>query len=93
MDIGFPDSSLVMLVGRGDNYIVPRGATVLRERDALMILTDRDDIKKLRAVIEGHVAQQCSAGILAGYLNPRIRTAAASDNSRRRFNTHTDSPA
>jgi hypothetical protein len=47
-----------------------------------MIVTDRDDIEKLRAVIECHVAQQreLSAAMLAGYPNPRIRTAAASDN-------------
>jgi cell volume regulation protein A len=54
MDLGLPDSTLIVLVGRGDHFIVPRGSTVLEGGDDLMILADNQQLPVLRSTIESH---------------------------------------
>ena len=53
MDLGLPDATLIVLVGRGDHFIVPRGSTVLEGGDELMILADKQGLPVLRLTIEG----------------------------------------
>jgi cell volume regulation protein A len=55
VDLHFPGSALAVVVGRGDDYIVPRGSTVLEPGDVLLVLADRDQIPAVRAMVEdGH---------------------------------------
>ena len=42
MDLRLPESTLAILVKRGDNYFVPTGKTTLRAKDRLMLLTDNE---------------------------------------------------
>jgi cell volume regulation protein A len=53
MDLHLPDSALVVLIARGDDFIQPRGATSIKEGDTLMVLTDKEDIPALRRIIQG----------------------------------------
>jgi cell volume regulation protein A len=53
MDLHLPASALVVLIARGDNFIAPRGATLLQAGDTLQVLTDKRDIAAARTIIEG----------------------------------------
>jgi len=39
MDLGLPKSARVVLVGRGDDFIAPRGGTAPENGDTVMVLT------------------------------------------------------
>lgn len=43
MDLPFPSNTLVVLVKRGENYFVPTGKTILREKDIILIITDNHE--------------------------------------------------
>ncbi|MDH3592877.1 MAG: hypothetical protein OER88_13415, partial [Planctomycetota bacterium] len=45
-DVTFPDGSLVAMLRRGDDVIVPRGRTVLEENDRLTIIGEPDAIEE-----------------------------------------------
>ncbi len=51
VQLGLPKSSLVVLIQRSKNYIIPRGDTILKGNDKIMIMTDNkkdiDTIKNL----------------------------------------------
>lgn len=42
VELGFPDESLIVLIVRGENYIVPCGGTVLEAGDVLLVLTNKN---------------------------------------------------
>lgn len=43
MDISLPDHTLVAMVKRGKKYFIPRGNTLLKENDVLLIITDDEE--------------------------------------------------
>jgi cell volume regulation protein A len=42
MDMPLPESALVVMVKRGDNFFIPKGATRLAVGDKLLIITNRE---------------------------------------------------
>jgi cell volume regulation protein A len=50
MDLHLPASALVVLIARGDDFIAPRGATLVQAGDTLQVLTDKKDVPALRAI-------------------------------------------
>lgn len=52
VDINFPEATLVVLLGRDDEFIVPVGGTTLQAGDLLLILADPDRMAQVRAVID-----------------------------------------
>ena len=40
MNISLPDNTLVVLIKRGKNYIVPTGKTALEINDKMLVITD-----------------------------------------------------
>jgi potassium/hydrogen antiporter len=50
VELGLPQNSLIVLLSRGDNYMVPNGGTVLERGDALVILACQDDVPKIRQI-------------------------------------------
>jgi cell volume regulation protein A len=52
LDLGFPEQALVVLIGRGRQFIVPRGATVIEADDKLLFLSDQDTVTKIRRIVE-----------------------------------------
>ena len=52
MDLSLPRSALIVMIGRGDDFVAPNGSTILESGDTLMVLVDKDDIPALRALVE-----------------------------------------
>jgi potassium/hydrogen antiporter len=50
LDLGFPPGSLIVLIVRGEETIVPTGGTVIEAGDELLIFADRDELARIRAV-------------------------------------------
>jgi potassium/hydrogen antiporter len=51
IDLGLPRDSLVVLIGRGDDYIVPSGGTTIQEGDTLLILINKNNLAAVRAAV------------------------------------------
>jgi cell volume regulation protein A len=51
MDLRLPKSALIVLLGRGEDFIPPRGATSIQSGDRLLILSDKRDIAGLRTLL------------------------------------------
>jgi potassium/hydrogen antiporter len=53
VNLGLPRGSLVVLVHRDDEALVPQGTTVLDEGDRLLVLADLDRLTRIRAIVQG----------------------------------------
>lgn len=53
VDLHLPEDVLVMLIGRGNDFVVPRGGTVLHADDTMLVLAKPSALLELRALIEG----------------------------------------
>ncbi len=51
VELGFPEDSLVVLIVRGEDYIVPCGGTVLESGDVLLVLSSKSSLKKVYEII------------------------------------------
>ena len=49
---GFPKDALIVLIGRGNEFLVPNGGTVLESGDRLLVLADKDDLARTRSIVE-----------------------------------------
>jgi cell volume regulation protein A len=49
VELGLPKDSLIVLLSRGDRYIVPSGGTVLEEGDVVLVLVNRDNLAEVRS--------------------------------------------
>jgi cell volume regulation protein A len=54
---GFPKGALIVLIGRGKEFIVPNGGTVIEGGDRLLILGNKDDQAETRKIVSGLVIQ------------------------------------
>ncbi len=52
VEINFPEATLVVLIGRANQFIVPTGSTMLSAGDQLLVLAPRNCLAQVRAVIE-----------------------------------------
>lgn len=53
VELHLPSGSLVVLITRGEESIVPQGSTVLQPGDAVMLLADQESLPDARAALEG----------------------------------------
>ncbi len=53
LDLGLPEQVLVVLIGRGRRFLVPRGATTIEAGDTLLVLSDADGLAELRRIVGG----------------------------------------
>jgi cell volume regulation protein A len=51
MDLGLPRSVLIVLIGRADGFLAPRGSTVIQPGDTLLVLADKSDIPLLNTAV------------------------------------------
>lgn len=51
VNIGLPPDTLVVLVGRGNEYIMPSGGTMLQEGDTLLALVGKEQIAQVREIV------------------------------------------
>lgn len=56
VDIGFPEASLLVLLGRGNDYIIPAGSTTLLAGDTVLVLADKGDADRMRAIFGANEA-------------------------------------
>jgi cell volume regulation protein A len=52
VDLGLPNDVLIVLINREDEFIVPRGNTVLQPEDILLVLVDKDDINEVCEIVK-----------------------------------------
>ncbi len=53
-EIKFPQGALVMLIRRGDHFVLPHGNTVVEANDGLVIMADDETLKKIAAEFFPH---------------------------------------
>ena len=51
VELGLPNDSLIVLVVRNDNYLVPSGGTVLEAGDTLLALVNKDNLDQVRTIL------------------------------------------
>jgi cell volume regulation protein A len=52
VDLGLPKSALIVLVGRGEDFIAPRGSTVVEGGDQLLVLAEKREIPDLYRLLD-----------------------------------------
>ncbi|NLX11743.1 MAG: potassium/proton antiporter [Chloroflexi bacterium] len=52
VEANLPEASLMVLVSRDEQFIIPNGATMLRPGDNVLVLADKADLATLRAAFE-----------------------------------------
>ena len=52
VELGLPRDSLVVLIGRRDQFIVPSGGTVMEEGDTILALVNKDTVPRVRSILE-----------------------------------------
>ncbi len=50
VELDLPQDSLIVLISRNDNFIVPSGGTVLQEGDTVLVLVNRNNLPLFRAI-------------------------------------------
>lgn len=50
IELDLPADSLVVLISRNENFIVPSGGTVLQESDTVLVLVNKSNLPKVRAI-------------------------------------------
>lgn len=54
MDLALPESALVVLVGRGDDFVAPRGGTEIERGDQMLVLAKKEDVSQIHAAVNAH---------------------------------------
>jgi cell volume regulation protein A len=58
VELGLPESALIMLISRDSGFILPKGGTSLQTGDTLLILAKRELLPAIREMVEGVSARQ-----------------------------------
>lgn len=56
VEIKLPEGALIVLIGRGNEFFVPGGGTVIEPGDRLLLLADRDALATVRSLVEAEGA-------------------------------------
>ena len=51
VEVGLPKSALIVLIRRDNDFIVPRGDTVLEPGDTLLVLADEGGLDQLQSLV------------------------------------------
>lgn len=52
VDLNFPPDTLIVLIGRGNEFVVPRGGTIFQSGDRLLTLADKEIVPEIRKIVE-----------------------------------------
>ena len=58
-DLALPEDTLVALIGRAGQYIVPRGDTVLERGDTIFVLAAKGHIESIRDKVSEQTDKTC----------------------------------
>ncbi len=50
LEVGFPEASLLVLLGRDNDFMIPTGSTTILEGDHILILADKTDANRIRDI-------------------------------------------
>lgn len=53
MDLGLPKGALVVLISRGEDFVAPRGGTVIEKGDQMLVLAGQEDLESVRRMAAG----------------------------------------
>lgn len=53
VELGWPPDSRITLIGRGEEFLVPNGATTIEAGDVLLFLAHPKDLPRIREILEG----------------------------------------
>ena len=53
VDLGLPKGTLLVLVSRDGEHLVPQGATVLRQGDKALVLADAESLRRAKKILQG----------------------------------------
>jgi len=51
VEIGLPKESLIVLINRNEQYVVPRGGTIIEQGDIILVLTNKKIIGEVRRLL------------------------------------------
>ena len=51
VEVGMPKDSLIVMINRNEEYIVPRGGTILEAGDILIVLTNKNTANQVKTII------------------------------------------
>jgi cell volume regulation protein A len=51
VELGLPEESVITLIVRTDNYLVPKGTTILQPGDVLLILLRKTSIPEVNKIL------------------------------------------
>jgi cell volume regulation protein A len=66
LELGVPRGSLVVLLRRGDEVLIPDGGTALQEGDRVVVLADEAMLPTLRGLLAAAAPQDGADGAAAG---------------------------
>jgi cell volume regulation protein A len=52
VDLHLPKAALIVLLSRNDDFLVPRGGTVLEPEDRLLVLSDKEALAEVRSIVQ-----------------------------------------
>lgn len=52
VDMDFPEGALIILINRGEEFFVPGGSTVVNAGDMLMMMVSKENIDRVRSLVE-----------------------------------------
>ncbi|MFN8008318.1 MAG: potassium/proton antiporter [Terriglobia bacterium] len=57
VDLRLPKNALIVLINRNENFIVPRGGTILESGDQILVLSDKKALADVRSIVEAKEKQ------------------------------------
>jgi cell volume regulation protein A len=61
VELGLPKGTLVVLLGRGTEFLIPSGSTILEQGDSLLVLADRESLRETRRILHLRLPAQDAA--------------------------------
>lgn len=58
IELGLPEQSLIALIGRGEQFIVPSGSTILEEGDTLLVIVKKTDLPEVHRIFSEAAGQR-----------------------------------
>jgi cell volume regulation protein A len=51
VEIDMPEDSLIVLISRNENFIVPSGGTIFQEGDTVLVLVNKNNLSEVRTIL------------------------------------------
>jgi cell volume regulation protein A len=53
VELGLPEDTLIVLIGRDQSYLTPRGSTIIQPGDRLLLLSTPEALEETKSIIKG----------------------------------------